>query len=85
MLGWQPRLATQPVPRPLVAHTLPGKSDENFRLTLGTVLGQTNVKLPLTGRNLGRVFNSTSGCMCAMNLCCYAAKRSSLKLKTRSK
>jgi hypothetical protein len=36
MLGLQPRLATQPVPQPLVAHTLPGKCDENLRLTLGT-------------------------------------------------
>jgi hypothetical protein len=32
--------------------------------------------------NLGRVFNSRSGCMCAMHLCCYEAKRPNLKLKT---
>jgi hypothetical protein len=39
--------------------------------------------LQLTGPNLGRVFNSRSGCMCSMMpFCCYEAKRSHLKLKT---
>jgi hypothetical protein len=28
-------------------------------------------KLQLTGQNLGRVFNSTSGCKCAVHMCCY--------------
>ncbi len=42
-------------------------------------------KLQLTGQNLGRVFNSRSGPMCAMHLCCYEAKWCSLKLKTRAK
>jgi len=42
-------------------------------------------KLQLTGQNLGRVFNSRSGCMCAMHLCCFEAKWPSLKLKTRPK
>jgi hypothetical protein len=39
-------------------------------------------KLQLTGQNLGRVFNSRSGCMCAMHLCYYEAKLPNLKLKT---
>jgi hypothetical protein len=39
-------------------------------------------KRQLTGRNLGRVFNSRSGCMRAMSLCCYVAKRHNFKLKT---
>ncbi len=42
-------------------------------------------KLQLTGINLTWVFNSRSGCMCAKDLCCYAAKRPNLKLKTWSK
>jgi hypothetical protein len=42
-------------------------------------------KLQLTERNLGRVFNSTSGRSFAMHLCCYEAKQPNLKLKTRSK
>ncbi len=42
-------------------------------------------KLQLIGRNLGRVFNSRSGCMCSIHLCCYEAKQHSLKLKTRPK
>jgi hypothetical protein len=39
-------------------------------------------KLQLTGRNLGQVFNSRSGCLYAIHLCCYKAKRPNLKLKT---
>jgi hypothetical protein len=39
-------------------------------------------KLQLTGQNLGGVFNSRSGCMCAMHLCFYEAKQPNLKLKT---
>jgi hypothetical protein len=39
-------------------------------------------KLQLTGQNLVRVFNSRSGCMCAMYFCCFEAKWPSLKLKT---
>ncbi len=42
-------------------------------------------KLQLTGRNLGRVFNSRSGCINAMHLCCYEAKQPKVKLKTRPK
>ncbi len=42
-------------------------------------------KLQSTGWNLGWVFNSRSGCMCAMHWCCYEAKQSSLKLKTHPK
>ena len=38
-----------------------------------------------TGWNLDRVFNSRSGCMCALHLCCSEAKRPNLKLKTRPK
>ncbi len=43
---------------------------------------QTMDKLQLAGQNLGQVFNSRSGCMCAMHLCCYEAKRPNLKLQT---
>jgi hypothetical protein len=42
-------------------------------------------KLQVTGQNLGRVFNSRSGCMRARFLRCHEAKLSDLKLKTRSK
>ncbi len=42
-------------------------------------------KLQLTGRYLGRVFNSGSGCVHAMNLCHYEVKQTNLKLKTRAK
>jgi hypothetical protein len=42
-------------------------------------------KLQLTGQNLGRVFNSRSGRMCVMPLCCYEAKWANLKFKTRPK
>jgi hypothetical protein len=37
-------------------------------------------KLQLTGQNLGHVFNSKVGCICA-----YEAKQPNLKLKTRPK
>jgi hypothetical protein len=39
-------------------------------------------KFQLTGQNLGRVFNSISGCMCAMHLCSSEPKWPNLKLKT---
>jgi hypothetical protein len=42
-------------------------------------------KLQLTGQNLGRVFNSRSGCLSAMQLPCFETKRSALKLKTQPK
>jgi hypothetical protein len=42
-------------------------------------------KLQLTGQNLGRVFNSRSGCMGATHLRRYKAKWPNLKLKTRPK
>jgi len=42
-------------------------------------------KLQLAGRNLGRVFNSRSGCMCAWHLFFYEAKQPNLKLKTMTK
>jgi len=41
--------------------------------------------LKSTGQNLGRVFNSRSGCMCAMHLICYESKQPNLKLKTLPK
>ncbi len=41
-------------------------------------------KLEPIGPNLGRVFNSGTGCVCAVNLQCYEAKLPSLKLKTRT-
>ncbi len=39
-------------------------------------------KVQLTRQNLGQVFDSRSGCMSAMHLCCYEVKRPNLKLKT---
>ncbi len=42
-------------------------------------------KLQLTRQNLGQVFNSISGCKCAMQLSCFEAKQPSLKLKTCAK
>jgi hypothetical protein len=41
-------------------------------------------KLQLTGQNLGRLFSSRSGCMCALHLCCYEAKWPNLKLKHKT-
>ncbi len=52
---------------------------------LGHSFTQAMDKLQLTGRNLGRVFNSRSGCMYVMNLCYYEAKQPNLKLKTQPK
>ncbi len=42
-------------------------------------------KLQLTGQNLGQVFNSRSGCMCAMGINSYETKWPNLKLETRPK
>jgi len=42
-------------------------------------------RLQLRRQNMGRVFNSRSGCMHAMHFFCYEAKRPNLKLKTRPK
>jgi hypothetical protein len=42
-------------------------------------------KLQLTGRNLGRVFNSRSVCMCVMQLLCFGTKLPKLMLKTQLK
>jgi hypothetical protein len=42
-------------------------------------------KLQLRGQNLGRVFNSRSGCVNAMQLRCSEIKLSNLMLKTRPK
>ncbi len=42
-------------------------------------------KLQLTGLNLGRVFNSRSGCVCAMQLLCFETKLPYLMSKTRPK
>jgi hypothetical protein len=39
-------------------------------------------KLQLTGRNLGRVFNSRSGYISAVCLFCYEAKQPNLKLNS---
>jgi hypothetical protein len=36
----------------------------------------------LTGQKLGRVFNTRSGCVCDMHLCCYEVKLPNLELKT---
>jgi hypothetical protein len=40
-------------------------------------------KLQLTGRNLGRVFNSRSGCVHVMQLHCFETKLPNLMLKTQ--
>jgi hypothetical protein len=42
-------------------------------------------KLQLTGQNLGRVFNSRSACMRAMQLLYFETKQPNLLLKTRPK
>jgi hypothetical protein len=42
-------------------------------------------KLQLTGQRLRRVFNSRNGRMYVMQVWCYEAKRSNLKLKTLPK
>ncbi len=42
-------------------------------------------KLQLAGQNLGRVFNSRSGCVCDMQLSCFETKLPNLMLKTRPK
>ncbi len=47
-----------------------------------SLLNSSMDKLQITGQNLGRVFNSKSGCMYPMHLCCCEAKLPSLKLKT---
>ncbi len=39
-------------------------------------------KLQLAGQNLGRVFNSRSGFVCAMQLRCFETKLPNLMLKT---
>jgi hypothetical protein len=41
--------------------------------------------LQLIGQNLGRVFNSTSGCVHVMQLNCFVTKLPNLKLKTLPK
>jgi hypothetical protein len=53
------------------------------KIAFGKSLRQSMDKLQLTGRNLGPVFNSRSGCTCAMHLCRYEAKQPILKLKIR--
>jgi hypothetical protein len=42
-------------------------------------------KLQPTGQNLGRVLNSRSGCLCALQLSCFETKFANLMLKTRLK
>jgi len=42
-------------------------------------------KLLLKGQNLCRVFNSRSGCVCAMQLHCFEAKLPDLMLKAQPK
>jgi hypothetical protein len=42
-------------------------------------------KLYLTGQDLGRAFNSRSGCVNAMQLNGFETKRPNLKLKIRTK
>jgi hypothetical protein len=54
---------------------------QSFTLAKSTAMD----KLQVTGQNLGRVFNSRSGCMCARLLRCHETKLPDLKLKTRSK
>ena len=47
-------------------------------------LPKTNLRSKLW-QNQGRVFDSRSGCTCALCMCCYEAKRHNLKLKTLNK
>jgi hypothetical protein len=42
-------------------------------------------RLEQAGQNLGRVFNSRSGCIRSMKFFCCVIKLTNLKLKTRSK
>jgi hypothetical protein len=42
-------------------------------------------KLQLTLQKMGLVFNSGSGLMCDVHLCCFEAKWPNLKLKTQPK
>ncbi len=51
---------------------------------VNTALGMSMDKIGLTGQNLGRVFNSRSGCFHIMKKCCHQAKLSTLRLKTRT-
>ncbi len=53
--------------------------------SISRVLTKPKDTIQLTGWKQGQVFNSKSGCTCAMHLCCYEAKRPNLKLKTRPK
>ncbi len=54
-------------------------------LMLTSMAWTTMDKLQLTKRNLGRVFNSRSGCVHVMKLHCFEAKVSNLKLKTQTR
>ncbi len=56
-----------------------------LRSNLVAHICETMDKLQLTGRNLGRVFNLRSGCVCAMQLSCFETKLPNLMLKTRPK
>ncbi len=42
-------------------------------------------KLQLTGQNLGRIFNSGSGCVYVVHLRYFEVKQANFKLKTRHK
>jgi hypothetical protein len=42
-------------------------------------------KIQIAGLNLGYIFNSRSGCMCAIHILCNETELPNLKLKTQSK
>jgi hypothetical protein len=56
-----------------------------FSIPAWTFLYSSNGQTSVNRTNLGRVFNSRSGCMYVMNLCCYEAKQPNLNLKTQPK
>jgi len=65
-----------------------GIKNDRLKIEKISFLGRIDLcmdKLQLAGRNLGRVFNCISGCMCPKHLLCYEAKQANLKLKIRPK
>ncbi len=62
-------------------------SDLDYPLCFFSVPATSEVmgRLQLTGRNLGQVFNSRSGCMRDMQLLYFEAKLPNVMLKTRLK
>jgi hypothetical protein len=55
-------------------------SEAHFRCSAHAYFENPQIK-SFTIRIVGKVFNSRSGCMCAMLLCSYEAKRGNIKLK----